>query len=306
MSAQSAILPLPSPHGRFVVLNVRDLPLATLKAQLQVLEDTRGRLRGQHLEAGLVSSVAFGPDLWRRLHDEAPRELKPLAPIGGKTPMPAAGGDLLLHVHSQRADLCFALMQAFLAPLAGQVDVLEEITGFRYLDSRDLTGFVDGTENPITEYDRMDTALIADEDEAFAHGSYVFAQRYAHHLDKWQRLKVDAQEHVIGRTKLESIELSDEEKPENSHVARVVVEEDGEELEIVRHGMPYGNSSSDVGLFFVAYTKSLHVVDRMLARMFGSDDGVSDRLLNFVTPIGGGYFFAPAQDLLEEVIGLED
>lgn len=307
MSAQSAIIPQPTPHGRFLVLNIRELPLDVLKKQLQTLETTRERLRGQNPDAGLVSSVAFGPDLWCRLHDAAPAKLKPLEPIEGKFTMPATGGDLFVHIQSQRADLCFALAFAFIGPIASQVEVMDERTGFKYMDGRDLTGFVDGTENPQTEYDRIDAALIGEEDDDFSHGSYVFVQRYSHQMDKWQRLKVDAQEHVIGRTKLESIELDEAEQPENSHVSRTVIEEDGEELAILRHSMPYGSSGGEVGLFFLAYTRDPSIIDRMLARMFGSSgDGLSDRLLNFVTPLTGAYFFAPAQGLLEEVIGLED
>jgi len=132
----------------------------------------------------------------------------------------------------------------------------------------------------------------------------VFTQRYVHHLDKWQHLKVDAQEHVFGRSKLDSIEMDDEVKPENAHIARVVIEEDGEELQIVRHSLPYGNST-EAGTFFVAYTRSTTIIDRMLARMYGTtDDGLHDRLLHFTTPVSGAYFFAPPQEMLESVAGI--
>jgi len=304
MSAQSGILPAISAHARFVVINLRELPLDSLKRQVQLLESTRERLRGQHVEAGLVSVLAFGPALWLNLRNRAPKDLHPLVPIRGKQTMPATGGDVFLHVHSQRADLCFALVHAFLAPIISEVEVLEDVTGFRYLDSRDLTGFIDGTENPVNGAERARAALIGREDHNFAGGSYVFTQRYVHHLDKWQHLKVDAQEHVFGRSKLDSIEMDDEVKPENAHIARVVIEEDGEELQIVRHSLPYGNST-EAGTFFVAYTRSTTIIDRMLARMYGTtDDGLHDRLLHFTTPVSGAYFFAPPQEMLESVAGI--
>lgn len=303
MSAQSGILPPSSAHARFLVINLRELPIDSLKRQLQTLESTRERLRGQHPEAGLVSVLGFGPALWLNLRNRAPKDLHPLAPIRGKQPMPATGGDLFLHVHGARADLCFALIHAFLGPIAGEVELLEDVTGFRYLDSRDLTGFIDGTENPVNPTERARAALIGREDHVFAGGSYVFTQRYVHNMDKWRRMKVDAQEHVIGRTKLESIELDDEVKPENAHIARVVIEEDGEELQIVRHGLPYG-SGAEAGLFFLAYSRSTQIIDRMLTRMFGTaGDGLTDRLLHFTTPVSGAYFFAPAQEMLDGVIG---
>ena len=172
------------------------------------------------------------------------------------------------------------------------------------MDGRDLTGFIDGTENPQFPDDRGETALLSENAGIFADGSFVFAQRYVHNLENWKKLKVDTQEQVIGRTKLESIELDDDVKPENAHVARTVVEdEEGEELEILRHSLPYGDGKGEQGLFFIAYTKDLSRIDQMLLRMFGtSGDGIHDRLLHFVTALDGAYYFAPSEDLLEEVL----
>jgi putative iron-dependent peroxidase len=179
---------------------------------------------------------------------------------------------------------------------------MEDVASFRYLDARDLTGFVDGTENPETQEDRAKVTLIKEGE--YAGGSFVFAQRYVHHLDKWTQLKVDAQEKVIGRTKPDDVEMDDETKPENAHIARVVIEDDGEELEILRHSLPYGRASGEQGLFFIAYTRDLSIIDKMLANMFGtSEDGLDDRLLKFVTPVSGAYFFAPSESLWREIIG---
>src|SRR5690606_37199564 len=127
---------------------------------------------------------------------------------------------------------------------------------------------------------------------------------YGNDLEKWKKLKVDTQEQVMGRTKLESIELEDEVKPANAHVARTVVEdEEGEEMEILRHSLPYGNGRGDQGLFFIAYTKDLTIINAMLERMFGtSGDRIHDRLLHFVTPLDGAYYFATSDELLEEVL----
>jgi putative iron-dependent peroxidase len=306
MTAQSGILPPASPHARFLLLRLRDLSLNALKTALQHLEVTRHRLQTQDPDAALATVVGFGPELWQQLQG---RQLSgfsalfsALQPIAGKFTMPAPGGDLLLHVRSERPDFCFEICQLFMASLAGKVEVLEECAGFRYMDGRDLTGFIDGTENPQLPEERAEAALIADGE--YAGGSFVFAQRYVHHLDKWHRLTVDAQEQVIGRSKLESIELDAERMPENSHVSRNVIEEDGEELAILRHSLPYGDAGSEHGLFFIAYTRDLSIIDRMLARMFGTtEDGSSDRLLNFVTPVGGAYFFAPSESVLHAVVG---
>lgn len=303
---QSGILPPSSRHARFLVLRLGSLSLAELKAQLRDLETTRQRLLTQYVDSQLTSVIGFGIELWQQLHSKLPQGFHDLMPLSSpsateKLIMPSTGGDLVLHIHGEQADLCFLLAQTFMNGIADKVQVMDERIGFRYLDRRDLTGFIDGTENPFSEEDRANAALISL--GAFAGGSFVFSQRFVHDLQTWQRLKVDAQEHVFGRTKLDSVEFPDGVKRTNSHIARVVIEdEQGEELEILRHSLPYGDGSGEQGLFFHAYTKDLTVIDRMLGRMYGAGDGITDRMLQFVTPVSGAYFFAPSQDLLDEII----
>ncbi len=218
--------------------------------------------------------------------------------------MPVVPADVIIHLASARADICFALSQAFFEGIQDKIEVLDERVCFRYFDGRDITGFIDGTENPQFPDDRAEVALLGEDAGVFADGSFIFAQRYCHDLEKWKKLKVDAQQQVIGRTKLESIELDEDVQPENSHVSRTVVEDDaGNEMEILRHSLPYGDGKGDQGLFFIAYTKDLSIIDAMLERMFGtSGDGIHDRLLHFVTALDGAYYFAPSEELLEEVL----
>lgn len=304
MTAQSVILPLPSDHARFIVLRLKDLSIEDFKERLEQLFTTRDRLITQHPNAQIKTAVAFGPELWSKLYEQAPAGFKQLEPIQGSFNMPVVPADVLIHIASARADICFALSQSFFEGIRDQVEVLDERVCFRYFDGRDITGFIDGTENPQFPDDRAEVALLGEDAGIFHDGSFVFAQRYAHNLDKWKKLKVDAQEQVMGRTKLESIELEDEVKPANAHIARTVVEdEEGEEMEILRHSLPYGDGRGDQGLFFIAYTKDLKIIDTMLVRMFGtSGDGIHDRLLHFVTPMDGAYYFAPSEELLEEVL----
>lgn len=303
MTAQSVILPLPSDHARFIVLRLKDLSIAELKESIENLISTRDRLISQHPQANIKTAIAFGPELWDQLYSKRPEGFKQLAPIQGSFEMPVIPADVIIHIAAQRADLCFTLSQSFFDGIQSKVEVLDERVCFRQFDGRDLTGFIDGTENPQFPDDRAETALLSEENE-FTDGAFIFAQRYAHNLEKWKKLKVDAQEHVIGRTKLESIELDDDIQPENSHVSRTVVEDDeGEELAILRHSLPYGDGKGDQGLFFIAYTNDLSIIDSMLLRMFGtSGDGIHDRLLHFVTPKDGAYYFAPSEDLLDTIL----
>lgn len=304
MTAQSVILPLPSDHARFIVLRLKDLTVPELKEKIEDLLDTRDRLITQHPNAEIKTAIAFGPELWAKLYAQSPEGFKQLDPIQGAFDMPAVPADVLIHIASQRSDICFTLSQAFFDGIQDKVEVLDERVCFRYFDGRDLTGFIDGTENPQFPDDRAETALLAEDAGIFADGSFVFAQRYIHDLDKWKHLKVDAQENVMGRSKLESIEMDDDVKPENAHIARVVIEDDkGEEMEILRHSLPYGDGKGEQGLFFIAYTKNLGIIDNMLEHMFGTTgDGIHDRLLHFVTAVDGAYFFAPSEELLEEVL----
>ena len=304
MTAQSVILPLPSTHARFIVLNLKHLSVERLKEKLAELLSTQDRLITQYPDAEVKTAIAFGPQLWAQLHPETPTGFKQLESIQGSFAMPVTPADVLIHIASARADLCFALSQSFFDGIQDQVQLLDERVCFRYLDGRDLTGFIDGTENPQFPDDRAETALLGDDAGSFADGSFIFAQRYVHDLAKWKKLKVDAQENVIGRSKLESIEMADEVKPNNAHIARVVIEDDaGEEQEILRHSLPYGDGQGEQGLFFIAYTNDLAIIDQMLQHMFGTTgDGIHDRLLHFVTAIDGAYYFAPSVQLLDQIL----
>ena len=189
MTAQSVILPLPSDHARFIVLRLKDLTIEELKEKLADLFSTRDRLITQHPNAQIKTGIAFGPELWAKLYHQTPAGFKQLQPIQGTFQMPVVPADLLIHIASARADICFALSQSFFEGIQDKVEVLDERVCFRYFDGRDMTGFIDGTENPQFPDDRAEVALLDEDAGIFADGSFVFAQRYAHNLEKWKKLK---------------------------------------------------------------------------------------------------------------------
>lgn len=136
----------------------------------------------------------------------------------------------------------------------------------------------------------------------FTHsGSYVLVQKYLHNMTAWNALSTEAQERVIGRTKLSDIELGEEVKPSNSHSALTTLTEDGEEVKILRDNMPFGRpGAGEFGTDFIGYARSPQPLERMLANMFvGRPDGNYDRLLDFSTAVTGSLFFVPSADLLE-------
>ncbi|MFQ5936972.1 MAG: Dyp-type peroxidase [Acidiferrobacterales bacterium] len=299
---QSAIVPQTGPFGLFLVLRVHNAQPAVV-SQCRFLPTLLDQVGAQDKASQLVCAIAFGADYWAKIFAGGrPKGLKSFEAIhGDRLAAPATGGDVFVHIHSRRNDLNFMLAKQFLAPIRAYVEVLDEVYGFRYLDSRDLTGFIDGTENPEGD-ERAKVALIGKEEQSLAGGSYVMMQRYVHDLEKWETVAVDKQEQIIGRTKADSVELKGDKKPPTAHISRVVIEEGGEELEIVRHSMPYGTASGDSGLLFVAYGRDLAIFDKMLARMYGiSGDGLHDHLMEYTVPKTGAYFFVPSLETLKQL-----
>lgn len=275
----------------------------------EVLADVPGLKRsvGFRIPEGELSRVAgIGADLWDRICAGRPRpaELHRFIPVAGdRHAAPSTPGDLLFHIRAHRLDLCFELAQRLTNRLSGFARVVDEVHGFRSFDERDLLGFVDGTENPEGA-EAAAAVTIADEDPAFAGGSYVIVQKYLHDLTTWDRLPVEQQELIIGRTKLSDIELPDDVKPSNSHVAlNTIVDENGEERDIVRFNMPFGRvSEAEFGTYFIGYASDPGVIEQMLRNMFvGNPPGNYDRILDFSTAVTGALFFVPPQDLLEGI-----
>ena len=163
-------------------------------------------------------------------------------------------------------------------------------------------GFVDGTENPRGEA-AIDAVLVGEEDPAFAGGSYVIVQKYLHDLDGWNALSTEAQERIIGRTKLSDIELDDSVKPTSAHSALTTIVEDGKEIKILRDNMPFGRAAhGEFGTYFIGYSRSPHTIEQMLENMFvGRPPGNYDRLLDFSRAVTGNLFFAPSLTFLEAI-----
>ncbi|EHK8984621.1 Dyp-type peroxidase [Vibrio vulnificus] len=294
--AQTAILPEEGPFALYTLLKINHNPAKVL-AQLQSLPALVEELNQSQPDAELTLSIAFSKSFWQQLDMAMPAELIDFPVLGeGEIVAPSTDVDVLLHCHSQRHDLHFYLLRKLLSEVAEDVTVVDETYGYRYLDSRDMTMFVDGTENPKAEK-RAEVALIPDGE--FAGGSYVMVQRFEHNLPAWNRLNVSAQEKVIGRTKPDSIELDD--VPAASHVGRVDIKEEGKGLKIVRHSLPYGSATGAHGLLFIAYCHTLHNFKAMLESMYGVTDGKTDQLLRFTKAVTGAYFFAPSKEMLASI-----
>jgi putative iron-dependent peroxidase len=248
--------------------------------------------------------MAFGSDAWDRLFGvRKPKDLHSFREIHGRHHAVSTPGDILFHIRSTRMDLCFELATQILSRLGEAVSTVDEVHGFNYFDDRDLIGFVDGTENPVDQA-ALNATIIGEEDAAFAGGSYVIVQKYLHDLNGWNALSIEEQERIIGRTKLSDIELDETVKPTSAHNALTTIIEDGEQLEIVRDNMPFGEiGKGEFGTYFIGYARSPRRIEQMLENMFiGRPPGNYDRLLDFSRAVTGTLFFAPSATFLGNVV----
>ncbi len=258
----------------------------------------------RELEGSLTCVVGFGSEAWDHIFGQPrPAELHKFKEIrAGERHAVSTPGDILFHIRAQRMDLCFELATRIMARLGATVSPVDEVHGFRFFDSRDLIGFVDGTENPKGR-EAIDATIIGAEDPQFAGGSYVIVQKYLHDLTGWNKLPTEQQEHIVGRTKLTDVELDDSVKPTYAHNALTKIVEDGKEINILRDNMPFGQAGQgEFGTYFIGYSRSPRTIEKMLENMFvGKPTGNYDRLLDFSKAVTGNLFFVPSATFLENV-----
>jgi porphyrinogen peroxidase len=316
MAESTRVSPAPEPQpvltpltgsAIFLVLTINPGGGATCR---DVLGDWAALQRSVGFRApgpALACIAAVGSRAWDRLFGgPRPAELHPFRELeGSRHRAVSTPGDLLFHIRHERMDLCFEFATQVMSRLAGAVTMVDEVHGFRFFDDRDLLGFVDGTENPVGAAAGT-AALVGEADPGFAGGSYVIVQKYVHDMDAWNALSTEEQERVFGRSKLSDIEMPDEIKPANSHVAlNTIVDPDGTQRQILRANMPFGElGREEFGTYYIAYAATPAVTEEMLTNMFiGNPPGNTDRVLDFSTAVTGGLFFAPSADFLDDLPG---
>ncbi|MFI7005165.1 Dyp-type peroxidase [Streptomyces sp. NPDC050145] len=299
------VLAAPVKASVFLVVTVAPGGEETVRGTLEDLSGLRRSVAFRAPEDTLTCITGIGSTAWDRLFDgPRPRELHPFQALAGPRHLaPATPGDLLFHIRARRMDLCFELARLLVERLGRAVTVMDEVHGFKYFDERDLLGFVDGSENP-TGNAAPAAVHIGDEDPDFRGGSYVIVQKYLHDMAAWEALPTPEQEKVIGRAKLTNVEMADDVKPSNSHVAlNTIVDEDGTQRQIVRENMPFGTvGSGEFGTYFIGYARTPDVTERMLRNMFlGDPPGNHDRILDFSTAVTGCLFHVPTADFLDDL-----
>src|SRR5262249_43613811 len=121
------------------------------------------------------------------------------------------------------------------------------------------------------------------------YGSYVMVQKYLHDHARWYALPTEIQEHIIGRTKADDVELDAAHKLPFAHNELTTLIENGVEVKILRHNMPFGKvASGESGTYFIGYARSLEPLETMLRNMvIGRPTGNYDRLLDYTAPVTG-------------------
>lgn len=300
---QVGICSEPNLHGLYMMFNALDGKETLIRQALAKLPRMFDEYAEQFSESVVSGVVAIGTHYWDIIYPNSrPKLLKPFPSMESEDrSAPTAAFDLFVQIRSDRADVNHIVGTQLCHLLDGCVDLVEQVKGFRFLDGRDLTGFVDGTENPRGPH-RREVALVGaqDDDEMFVAGSYLHIQRYRHDMKKWNKMVVKDQEDVIGRSKIDNIEYSSDVKPLTSHVKRTGLKDaDGNSIEIMRQSMPYGHMKAQ-GLYFISCCHTPENFEIMLRSMiYGDGHGHHDHLLNYTEAETGAAFFAPSINYLQ-------
>jgi putative iron-dependent peroxidase len=288
-TSQSGIFALGTASHAYLELDAQrpgaERELVTAIASLREPRTTMG---------GVNLVVGFRPELWREvIPDDAPSQAegfnRDLVGAEGYT-MPATQHDAVLWISGSAYDVVFDCGRAAIAALEAVATLGEETSSWPYQHDRDLTGFIDGSENPsLIEVEEL---IAIPEGRPGAGGSILLLQKWSHDATAWESRSVEDQEQVIGRTKDESVELDD--KPSDSHVARTDQDEFGK---IFRRNMPYG-TIADHGTMFVGFSADQQPLATMLESMAGLADGVRDALTRYTQPLTGAYYFVPSTQSL--------
>lgn len=298
---QKGICAEPNLHAQYLMFNVIDDDAQVIRAKLAHILDVFEHYDDEHYEAMVSGVIAIGSSYWTELYPGLlPLELAPFPDLQFEDrSAPVSPCDIFIQIRADRADVCFAIGNEVCEILKTHVELFEEVKGFRYLDGRDLNGFIIGADNP-KGMRKFDVAIVGDNDPDFAGGSYLHIQRYRTHVQRWNMLPVLLQEEIMGCSKSDSSVLPLEELAAFSHALRTNVKDDDDnQLRLLVQSMPYGDMTTK-GLFYVSCAKSPKPFTRMLGSMiFGDNDGVYDRWLDYAVAETGAAFFAPSLNFIK-------
>ncbi len=295
---QKGVCAQPNLHAQYLMFNVIDDDIKGVRQALAGLLTRFDYYDQEYYEAMVSGMIAIGTNYWPELYPEAmPIGLMPFPDVSTRQYHSAVVPfDLFIQIRADRFDVCYALAMDVCKALSPYTELAEQVQGFRFKDGRDLTGFIEGGDNP-QGMAKLNTAIVGDEDLQFAGGSYVHVQRYQHNLARWEMLTMAEQEQVMGRTKEENQPI--DEPPTNAHWLRTQVSDwDGNPLRLLNQSMPYGNLHEQ-GLYFVSCAaQSLAFAQRLRSMLAEDDNGNIDAWLEYTEAETGAAFFAPSVQFL--------
>ena len=295
-SPQTGIFALGTASHAYLEFDLIDpADASTAFALVASLREPRTTIGGVNLVAG------FRPEQWASVApDAAPPGVAGFnEPLIGPTGyvLPATQHDVVIWLTGASYDVVFDLSHGIVAALAGDARLVHEMVGWPYHHDRDLTGFIDGTENPSL-VEATSVALIPRGSQG-EDGSILLLQQWEHDATAWESLPVPTQEAIMGRRKADSAEFDP--PPPTSHVARTDQDAFGK---IFRRNIAYGTVASH-GTIFVGFSAQQGILTAMLESMIGAGDGPPDELTTVTRAISGAYYVIPSVDRLA-ALGAED
>lgn len=201
--------------------------------------------------------------------------------------IPSTPAALLLWLRGRDRGEITLRANRLIAELEQAFELQQRIEAFKYGKAQDLTGYEDGTENPVGE-EAVAAAVVTE--GPLKGSSFLAIQQWEHHLDAFNAKSPLERDHTFGRRISDNEEIED--APESAHVKRTAQESFAPEAFMIRRSMPWSNGQQ-LGLVFTAFGHSFDAFEAVLARMVGEEDGVSDALFSFTRPLTGAYFWCP-------------
>lgn len=302
---QKGVCAEPNLHALYLLLNVTDDDAQAVRAKLARLLELFDHYEEEYYEAMVTGLIGIGCGYWQELYPgPIPTELSAFPDVQCEDrSAPALQTDLFIQIRTDRLDVSHAMGIDVMDLMRLHVELVESVSGFRYLDGRDLNGFVYAADNP-RGMKRREVAIIDENIPVFGGGSYIHTQRFRHDLRRWNALSERQQEQVMGVTREHN--LPSAEQSASSHVVRATAQGLNDDLpQLLLQGMPYGDMSHQ-GLFSVTCSASSRVFkDRLYSQIVGTSEGDYDRWLDFTSAETGGAYFAPSIQFIKDSVNSE-